>query len=76
MVRTIGLSWDATRIDIQMSLKWSFKMDLSEALKFAEECRKNGSISTSAKALIALADEIKRRDEEKKIEHDYDSDSS
>lgn len=31
-------------------------MDLSEALKFAEECKKNGNISTSAKAVIALAE--------------------
>jgi hypothetical protein len=39
-------------------------MDLSEALKFAEECKKNGNISTSAKAAIALADEVKRLREE------------
>lgn len=39
-------------------------MTLNEALKFAEECRKNENISTSAKALILLADEVKRLQKE------------
>lgn len=33
-------------------------MSIEEALKFAEECKKNGNISTSAKAVIVLAEKI------------------
>ena len=34
-------------------------MTLDEALKFAEQCKQKGNISTSAKALIILAEEYK-----------------
>jgi hypothetical protein len=42
-------------------------MTLNEALEFAEKCKKDGNISTSAKALVVLAEEVKRLVEE---EHD------
>jgi hypothetical protein len=33
-------------------------MTMTEALRLAEECKKNGNISTSAKAMVKLAEVI------------------
>ena len=62
------LLWAVKHIVTHANSKRGVKMTLSEALKFAEECRKNGNISTSAKAVMALADEVKRLEEQRNDE--------